>query len=298
MLTQLKDPFQHPGLSVQVRAGVNHISNPLRQPAPLYDLQARYARSWGSRLGVKVAFHGLTSEDWWASDTTDIANYAGAAPPYTIPGSQNPGYYPTNGYGYDARNLIQGIPFADGRPMPPFWLSRTGWLEPDLISTATRIAKGTGGIFYRFTDQLEGQLTFHIANGRTIYQANTRYALQDFLFSAYKAEIKHSRGFLRAYALRENGGRSIPLGILGANLLNLIKPHRDWFVHYLLTYGGYLDMSLSAADRAAFEAHYGRPVPQMDDHQGARWLADSDTRFLASLPTAAPVAGFLGAAGM
>lgn len=294
MLTTLKDPFQYPGLSAQVRLGVNHVSNDQRSPAPLYDVQARYAWTWRNRLGLKVAFHGLLAEDWWATDTTDRGVYAGAVPPYTMAGSGNPGYVPVNGYGQDARSLIRGLPFVDGRPMPPFWLARTGWLEPDLVDMRTQIGKVTGGLFYRFSDQLQVQFSFHLANGRTVFQANTRYALQNFLFSAYKAELVHPRGFLRLYALRENGGRSMPLATLGANLLAAVKPHRDWFAQYLLAYGGYLDYSMSAQDKAAFQAYYGFPVPGMGDHPAARRLADSDTRFLATLPTAAPVAGFLG----
>ncbi len=294
MLTALKDPFQYPGLSAQVRVGVNHLANYQREPAPLYDVQARYAHTWRNRIGFKLAIHGLAGEDWRATDTTDRGIYAGAVPPYTLPGSGNPGYVPANGYGYDARALIRGVPFANGTPMPTFYLSRTGWMEPDLVSPRIQIGKVTGGLFYRFTDQLQGQVSFHLATGRTIYQANTRYALQDFVFSAYKAELTHPRGFFRVYALRENGGRSMPLGVLGANLLNTIKPHTEWFKQYLLAYGGYLDMSMSAADKAAFAAHYGFAVPVMGDHGAARRLADSDTRFLGTLPTAAPVAGFLG----
>ncbi|MCS7152498.1 MAG: carboxypeptidase-like regulatory domain-containing protein [Bacteroidia bacterium] len=296
MLTSLKDPFQYPGLSGYVRLGINHIGESERgRPAPLYDLQARYAKSWNNRWGLKVVLHGLLGEDWWATDRSDRGVYAGAQPPYSTPGPENPGYVPVNGYGYDARAFLHNLPltFFDGRPIPAFYLSRTGYMESELISTRMQIGKVTGGLFYRFTDQLMGQITFHVANGRTIYQANTRYALQDFVYQGYKAELTHSRGFLRLYTLHENGGRSMPLGILGANLLNVVKPHTDWFRHYLLAYAGFIDGSISPQDRAAFEAHYGRPVPQMGDHAAARWLADSDTRFLATLPSVARVASFL-----
>lgn len=297
MITTLKDPFQYPGLSAHVRLGINHVGNSQRgNAAPLYDFQARYARSWNNRLGVKVALHGLSGEDWWATDRSDRGIYAGASYPYDIPGPHNPGYVPLNGYGYDARVLLRNfpLPFFDGTRMPDFYLSRTGYMETELVSNKVQIAKITGGLFYRFSDQLMGQLTFHIANGRTVYQANTRYSLENFLFHAYKAEITHSRGFLRLYTIQENGGRSIPLGLLGVNLLQAVKPHSDWFPQYLVTYAGFLDGMISAQDRAAFEAYYGRPVPQMGDHAGARWLADSDTRFLATLPSAAPVVAILG----
>ncbi|MCS7297967.1 MAG: carboxypeptidase-like regulatory domain-containing protein [Bacteroidia bacterium] len=296
MLTTLKDPFQYPGLSAQLRLGLNHIGESEKgRAAPLYDIQARYAHTWRNRLGVKVALHGLLGEDWWATDRTDRGTYTGASPAYSVPGPENPGYVPVNGYGYDARVLLNlPLSFFDGRPMPRFWLARTGYIEPELVSTATRIAKVAGGLFYRVTDQLQAQFTFHVANGRTVYHANTRYVLDDFLFHAYKAELTHGRGFLRLYTIREDGGRSVPLGILGANLLNVVKPHPQWFIQYLMSYAGFLDGSITPQDRAAFESYYNRPVPSMGDHQGARWLADSDTRFLATLPSVAPLPGALG----
>ncbi|MCX8113076.1 MAG: TonB-dependent receptor [Bacteroidia bacterium] len=45
MLTTLKDPFQYPGLSGYVRLGMNHIGSERGSPAPLYELQIRYARA-------------------------------------------------------------------------------------------------------------------------------------------------------------------------------------------------------------------------------------------------------------
>lgn len=296
MLTTLKDPFQYPGISSYARLGINHVGASERgAAAPIYEVQVRYAQSWNNRLGIKTTLQAFSGEDWWATDRRDRGVYAGAEPPYSTPGPDNPGYVPMNGYGYEARIFLRNLPltFFDGSRLPDFYLSRTGYMEQELISTRTSIGKLTGGLFYRFSDQLIGQLTFHLATGRTIFQASTRYILQDFLYHAYKAELTHSKGFLRIYTLRENTDRSTALGILGTNLLNAVKPHADWFRHYLLAYAGFIDGSITPEDRAAFEAHYGRPVPKMGDHAAARWLADSDTRFLATLPSVAPVALYL-----
>jgi hypothetical protein len=99
---------------------------------------------------------------------------------------------------------------------------------------------------------MELSLFSHLATGNTLYQANTRYALYGFLYQAHKLELKHNRGFVRLYGMKEDGGRSAPLGVLGANLLNVVKPHTVWFPQFLLAYGGYLETSMSAADKAAF----------------------------------------------
>ncbi|MDW8234988.1 MAG: carboxypeptidase-like regulatory domain-containing protein, partial [Bacteroidia bacterium] len=209
LITTLRSPFAYRGLSARVRAGMNNAAHPFRpNPSPYLEVQARYAHVWQERLGVKVALQLMDTEDWLAWDTTDIAGYSGVGPPYNIPGSQNPGYQPAGGYGDDARIYYSGTPiiFADGKPIPPFYVSRTPYFEPELVSPSARIGKLSGGVFYRFSDQLQGELTFLLSTGRTVYLGGYRYALQDFLFQAYKAEITHPRGFLRAYTFREYGG--------------------------------------------------------------------------------------------
>jgi len=294
--TTLKDPFQYPGLSVWIQTGVNHISSPDRSAAPYYNAQIRLAQSWKNRFGVKATLQWLSGADWYANNTRDIGSYAGATGIYAIPGPDNPGYKPENGYGYDARIFLPPgrLPFADGSPMPGLYIARTGYLEKELVPPEARILKGSAAFTYRLSDQMEVSLFSHLATGNTFYQANTRYALYGFLYQAHKVELKHSRGFLRLYGMKEDGGRAAPLGVLGANILNVVKPHTDWFPQFILAYGGYLESYMTTVDKAAFEAHYGFPVPAMGDVAGARRLADSDTRYLLTLPSAAPVAGFLG----
>ncbi len=294
--TTLKDPFQYPGLSVWLQTGISHIASVNRSPAPYYNAQIRIAKSWKNRFGVKATFQWLSGADWYANSRHDIGSYAGATGIYAIPGPDNPGYKPENGYGYDARIFLPAgeFYFADGRPMPGMYIARTGYLEGELVSPEARILKGSTTFTYRLSDQMELSLLSHLATGNTFYQANTRYALYGFLYQAHKIELKHSRGFVRLYGMKEDGGRAAPLAVLGANLLNVMKPHEVWFRQFLLAYGGYMDASMSAQDKATFEAHYGFPVPAMGDVAAARRLADADTRYLQTLLSAAPVAGFLG----
>ncbi len=296
MLTTLKDPFQYRGLSVWLQGGVNHLASPNRSPAAFYNLQLRYAHVWRERLAIKFTLQRLEGADWFASSTQDVGLYGGATPPYDLPGPQNPGYKPENGYGYDARVFIPtgSLPMVNSQPFPGMYVARTGYLEPDLVSPQAQIFKGSLSAIYRLSDQLALELFSHAATGNTFYQANTRYALYGFVYHAHKLELKHSRGFFRVYGIKEDGGRAAPLAVLGANLLNVVKPHADWFKQFILTYSGYLEASMTPAEKAAFEAHYGFPVPALGDATGARRLIDSDTRFVMTLPNAAIVAPALG----
>ncbi|MEN2992265.1 MAG: carboxypeptidase-like regulatory domain-containing protein [Bacteroidia bacterium] len=280
MLTTLKTPFAHPGFSAQARLGLNYID---QGPKPLYELQLRYATVWKNRLGLKVVLQGLQAQDWIAKDTTDRGVYEGAQPPYDQPGSANPGYVPINGYGQDARILVSGFPLASGGRAPAFYLSRTGYMENELVSPYTYALKFHGEATYRLSERLQAKVGYHFAQGQTIFQTHLRYLLKGFAYHLGYGELSSATGFLRFYYIRELGGRTSALNVLGANLLNHLKPHRNWFVQYLLAYGGYLDLFISPEDRAAFIAHYGRPVPTEGDHAAARQLADSDTRFLSQL---------------
>ncbi|MDW8235290.1 MAG: carboxypeptidase-like regulatory domain-containing protein [Bacteroidia bacterium] len=293
MLTTLKDPFQYPGFSAQVRAGINHIGSQRSNPAPFYELQARYAYAWRNRFGLKVVLYGMQGQDWWATDTTDRGTYGGATPPFDRPGSQNPGYIPVNGNGYDARIFVRGVPAADNSPLPAFYLSRTGYLETDLIEPRTYALKLSAEASYRFSERWQGKVHYHIATGQTFFQTHMRYMLKDFVYQLYRAELTHPRGFIRLYTAQENAGRTSNMIALGANALASVKSHRDWFVQYILAYGGYIDAVISPADRAAFEQRYGREVPKRGDHAAARWLADNDVRFLGTLPSIANLPGVL-----
>ncbi|MCS7189881.1 MAG: TonB-dependent receptor, partial [Bacteroidia bacterium] len=119
--------------------------------------------------------------------------------------------------------------------------------------------------------------------------------LKDFTYHLIHSEISSAKSFLRLYYIQENSGYSGTLNALGANLLNHIKPHTNWFVHYLLAYGGYLEALVSPQEAAAFTAHYGQPVPRRGDHEAARWFADSDTRFMNQLLSVAALPASLGA---
>jgi hypothetical protein len=92
-------------------------------------------------------------------------------------------------------------------------------------------------------------------------QGNTRYLINDFLYQAHKLQLKHSRGAVRLYGVKENIGQLVPLDLLGMNLLGVVKQHTTWFRHFLVGYGGYLEALLTPSEQAAFQAHYGFPVP-------------------------------------
>ncbi|MCS7188862.1 MAG: carboxypeptidase-like regulatory domain-containing protein, partial [Bacteroidia bacterium] len=171
MLTTLKTPFEYPGLSATARIGANYIDT---DPKPLYELQARYAFTWRNRLGIKLVLQGFSARDWIPHDTSDRGRYVGAQEPFNHPGSGNPGYLPVNGYGYDARTLISGFPMANGSISPAFYLSRTGYMEKELVNHNTYTAKSHIEATYRISEQIQTKVGYHFAQGQTFFQTHLR----------------------------------------------------------------------------------------------------------------------------
>jgi outer membrane receptor protein involved in Fe transport len=72
MLITSKSPFKYQGLSVQIKQGVNHISDPLHKAAPYYDWAMRYGRAIGNKFAFKISGQLIKAQDWQASDTSDL----------------------------------------------------------------------------------------------------------------------------------------------------------------------------------------------------------------------------------
>ena len=111
-----KSPFEHQGLSVQQKTGINHVNDPTGDsPKPYSETALRYAKTIGNRLAFKVNASYLRGRDWYAADYTDID-------PNTNPelrGQTNPGRNALNVYGDEVAQTLPGI----GR------VSRTGYTE-------------------------------------------------------------------------------------------------------------------------------------------------------------------------
>lgn len=73
VLMNSKSPFTYPGLSVQMRTGVNHVDGQQREAAPMYDYSFRWAvKSKNNKFAFKTATSYLSGQDW---QTEDYSNF-------------------------------------------------------------------------------------------------------------------------------------------------------------------------------------------------------------------------------
>jgi len=115
-------------------------------------------------------------------------------------------------------------------------ISRTGYEERDLVDYGTRSFKINGAVHYRLTEKLEGILQGNYGSGTTVYTGQDRYSLRNFSLSQFKAELKGSNFFVRAYTTQERSGDSYAGGVLGQLVNEAWKPSTQWFPEYFGAY--------------------------------------------------------------
>ncbi|MCS6968851.1 MAG: TonB-dependent receptor [Cytophagales bacterium] len=185
--------------------------------------------------------------------------------------------------GQTAQQIFQAI-------IPNVFVSRTGYNERDLADYTTKSIKFNSAVHYRLNEKIEAILQANVGTGTTVYTGADRYSLSNFILSQYKAELRGSNFYLRAYTTQENSGQSYAIGTLANGINEAWKPSTTWFPQYfgafaeraLTTYAtafaGALGQGLSqsaavAAAAAAAQAGFAT------FHQQARAIADQG-RFL------------------
>lgn len=145
----------------------------------------------------------------------------------------------------------------------PF-VSRTGYEEKYLVDYDTYNVKLNGGLYYKITDDIEASLIGYFGTGTTVYTGADRYALKNLKLGQYKAEVRSSKWFLRAYTTQENSGDSYTATTAALFVNRAWKSDADWFGQYTGNYSGARllgagDVQAHAAARAAADA--GRYLP-------------------------------------
>ncbi len=185
--------------------------------------------------------------------------------------------------------------------LPNVVVNRTGYQERALVDYDTKSLKLSGALHYRFSDKLEGILQANWGSGTTVYTSSDRYYIKDFVLAQYKAELRGSNFFLRAYTTQERSGDAYAAGILGSYILEGWKPSAPaasaglagaasaWYPQYALTYAGGAFQAFVPAFQAAFAANPANPLaayqaaaaaatnPALTDrfHAAARGVADA-----------------------
>lgn len=121
--------------------------------------------------------------------------------------------------------------------------ARRGYTERDLVDYNAYSIKTNASLHYRINDDVEALLQANWGLGTTVYTGADRYFIKNFTIGQYKAEVKGSNFFVRAYTTQENSGDTYAVGIAGLGV------NRMWTIQngqvvtdptYFATYGANL----------------------------------------------------------
>src|SRR6056297_3192703 len=225
LLMNSKSPFEYPGFSAMVKTGVNHINEVDNDMSLYQDYSARYAKSFKDRLAFKVTASYLRAQDFVATDRRDTGPATfGAIERGDTQRGDNRVYNGLNVYGQPlltiggiADGLIagggaQGAQIAAIRTLLPDGeagaFTPDGFVENSFIDNTTESLKFGSALHYRLSNNYEliGQCNW--GSGSTVYTANDRFILDDFIIWTGKLELQNPNYFLRAYTTQENSGDS------------------------------------------------------------------------------------------
>ncbi|REG92717.1 TonB-dependent receptor [Algoriphagus antarcticus] len=281
LLMNSKSPFLYQGLSASVKTGIMDESGRSKAATGFYNFSARYAKAINNKFAYKVNFEYLTADDWQANDFRDqsLLNGSTIASGNT---SNNPAYNGVNIYGDEtnvnmisvAQSMIRAgaLPAAVLPLIPSTAVSRTGYLERDLADYGTKSLKFNAALHYRINDRIEAILQGNIGFGTTVYTGADRYSLKDFMMGQYKAELRGSNWYVRAYTTQERSGDAFAVGTAAQGINEAWKPSSLWFPQYVGAYAqalqGGLDPS-GAHIAARGVADLGRFVPGTSEFNNA-----------------------------
>ncbi|GIV33340.1 MAG: membrane protein [Chitinophagales bacterium] len=203
-----KDPFNFPGLGIQIKGGSRSY----------FDVQGRYARTFGknNQWGFKLAAAYMRIDDWPADD--DSANVYGDIEvevnmseivrqlQYKEVGSVDGTDTFTQSDLDDAIALNNWLDFNPEANPGKKTIIAPGIPESavaDYNSNAWRI---NPTLYWRYKEDHEVSLMAKYGRGTAVYQGTNRYSLKDITFQQYKLEFKGKNYQAKAYATLENAG--------------------------------------------------------------------------------------------
>lgn len=275
LLMNSKNPFQYQGLSASVKSGIMNESSRSNPSTGFYDFSARYAKAFSDKVAFKVNVGYLRADDWQANDFRDQSLING----FGLSGTRatNPGYNGVNTYGDEssqnmfsvAQSLVSLglLPSAALGIIPQTQVSRTGYAERDLADYGTKSLKLNAALHWRLNDRVEAIFQGNYGFGTTVYTGADRYSIANFNLGQYKAELRGSHWYLRAYTTQERSGDAFAVGIAANAINEAWKPSETWFGQYV---GAFAQAKLQgASDNVAHAAargvaDQGRLIPGTD----------------------------------
>ncbi len=219
-----KNPYDHQGLSIQLKGGYSTA------PGPMYDGQFRYAQAFGKEKKFAFKITGAYSyvKDWQAKDST--FNTYGDIDTVGLPTNVNvssvirklkeepygPGTDITqeDHDNYEAFNAwFDFNPWANPGKVK---IKAPGYREPLIADYNSKSMKLAASFHYRFKPDLELIASYKFGYGTAVYQSATRYQIKDFTFHQPKIELRGKNFKVSVYGAIEDAGKSYNLGVTGA----------------------------------------------------------------------------------
>jgi outer membrane receptor protein involved in Fe transport len=154
--------------------------------------------------------------------------------------------YPSNA---QIATVIGALPApvqANVQSMMPFYLglrngyyrnqniSRTGYLEKDLVDYNTLNVKGNFALHWKINDKIEASWNSYLGTGTTVYTGANRYSLRNFKMAQHKLEVKAKNWMVRGYTTQENAGDSYIGDAVGSFLNEAARPSGTvWLPNYI-----------------------------------------------------------------
>ena len=260
LLINSKNPFDYQGLSATVKLSANHFGDsdlnnedPIMNPSgvaygpggaqPMYTASIRYAKAFNNKFAFKANFTYSGATDWYGTSLQD-RNAANRPSEF----GHNPGADRLHAYG-DEVALNLGLLKASGAfvagatalglnpdDLPTITVSRTPYLEQDIVDYDAKNIKFGGGLFYRINDKMEISYNYSYGGGTSVYTGAQRYSLRDFSIQSHKVELRGDNFFVRGYTTQENSGGSFIADLTGVLINDSWKSNNDWFGQYGIGY--------------------------------------------------------------
>ena len=308
LLVNSKSPFNYPGLSVNVRNGVNHIDSngevgEPNNPRPMFETSIRWADTISDRFAYKLNFSYSQADDWRGINYSDKnSNLDFQANP-----GQNPAYDGVHLYGDDGtfnvgllslnQDFVQGvaaqlvasplpiseqdaIQFAQSLPSQP--VARTGYREEYLVDHDAQNLKFNTSLHYRITDDVEASYAMNYGYGTSIYSGAQRYSLKNFNIQQHKLQLDGDNFMVRAYGTFEDSGDSYIADFVGFAVNDAYLGTQDWYANYGGTFVGGLAQAYFATqgntdyDPAVVQALLSNPSTLSNLHNAARMSSDAN----------------------
>ncbi|TGD58908.1 TonB-dependent receptor [Flavobacterium humi] len=227
---QTKSPFQYQGLSIYQRTGLNHIDGKEHDPSYLSEVALRYAKAFNNKLAFKVNASYLKGTDWISNNLTDQnpAYLKTANPNYEeLSGEANPAADLWNNYG-DERNNRVAVKATINGTQKTFNVSKTGYLEKELVTPEISNVKFDAGAYYKIKDNIELSYVYRYGLMDGTFQRGNKIRLEDATVQNHKLELKGKDFLIKAYSSIENIGKSYNLKPLADNLDLTHASNNDW----------------------------------------------------------------------